>query len=253
MTEAEFRIVIFAWIALAAVLFPIQFFVTAPYGRHTRAGWGPQISNRLGWFLMEFVSLAVFVGLFLSGRVDKSAPMWIFFALWVAHYIHRSLIFPWATRTRGKTMPLVIAGSAVAFNLTNAGLNGFYLGYLAQSYPLSWLTDPRFAIGTAVFLSGAAMNIWSDYHLITLRSGSNAKGYAIPRGGLFELISCPNHFGEIVQWSGFALMCWNLPALSFAIWTAANLLPRALSHHRWYRQHFPDYPGRRRAVVPFVL
>jgi hypothetical protein len=70
---------------------------------------------------------------------------------------------------------------------------------------------------------------------------------------LFEWISCPNLFGEIVEWFGFALMCWSLPALSFAIWTAANLIPRALSHHAWYRGHFPDYPQARRAVIPFVL
>ncbi len=75
----------------------------------------------------------------------------------------------------------------------------------------------------------------------------------VPRGGLFELVSCPNLSGEILQWFGFALMCWNLPALSFAIWTAANLIPRAISHHRWYRTHFADYPKSRRAVVPGIL
>jgi len=66
-------------------------------------------------------------------------------------------------------------------------------------------------------------------------------------------VSCPNLFGEIVEWSGFAMMCWNLPALSFAIWTAANLIPRAISHHRWYRQRFADYPAARKAVIPFIL
>jgi 3-oxo-5-alpha-steroid 4-dehydrogenase 1 len=65
-------------------------------------------------------------------------------------------------------------------------------------------------------------------------------------------VSCPNHLGEIVQWFGFALMAWNLPALSFAVWTAANLIPRAVVHHRWYRAHFSEYPAGRRAVVPGV-
>jgi 3-oxo-5-alpha-steroid 4-dehydrogenase 1 len=48
-------------------------------------------------------------------------------------------------------------------------------------------------------------------------------------------------------------MCWNLPALSFAVWTAANLIPRSLSHDRWYRERFPNYPRERKAVIPFVL
>jgi hypothetical protein len=44
-----------------------------------------------------------------------------------------------------------------------------------------------------------------------------------------------------------------MPALSFAIWTIANLLPRALQHHRWYQQTFSEYPAERKAVIPFIL
>jgi 3-oxo-5-alpha-steroid 4-dehydrogenase 1 len=245
-----FNAIVIAWIALALALLPIQLFVTAPYGRHVRTGWGPNLPNRLGWFAMEAVSLVLFAGLFLAGPAPRSAPMWIFFALWVAHYTNRSLIFPWRTKTRGKTIPLAIVLGAVSFNLVNAGLNGFYLGSLAH-YSTTWLADPRFLIGLTIFIAGAATNIWADNKLIALRNGDT--GYAIPHGGLFEFISCPNLFGEIVEWCGFALMCWNLPALSFAIWTAANLVPRALSHHAWYRGQFANYPKARRAVIPFLL
>lgn len=245
-----FTVLVLIWIALALLLMPIQLFVTAPYGRHVRTGWGPSLPNRLGWFLMEAVSLALFAALFLSGPAPKTAPTWVFFALWVAHYANRSLIFPWRTKTRGKTIPLAIVLGAVSFNLVNAGLNGFNLGTLAR-YPNAWLADPRFLVGLAIFLAGAATNIWADNRLIALRNGDS--GYNIPRGGLFAWISCPNLLGEIVEWFGFAIMCWNLPALSFAVWTAANLVPRALSHHAWYRSHFMDYPRGRRAVIPFLL
>lgn len=241
-----------AWTLVALALFPVQLFVTAPYGRHARNDWGPSISNRLGWCLMEVVSLVVFAGLFLLGPAEKTPPMWVFFALWTAHYVNRSLIFPWRTHTRGKAIPLAIVGSAIAFNLVNAGLNGLYLGWSGAIYPPSWLADPRFIAGLAVFAAGAAINLWADSRLIGLRSGGG-QGYAVPRGGLFEHVSCPNHLGEIVEWSGFALMCWNLPALSFAVWTAANLIPRAVSHHAWYRRTFSGYPPGRRAVIPGLL
>lgn len=240
-----------AWIALAIALLPVQLFVTAPYGRHMRAGAGPSISNRLGWSAMEAVSLVVFVTLFLGGPAPKSLPAWIFSAAWCAHYIHRSLIFPWRIRTRGKSIPLVIVAAAAGFNLVNAGLNGFYLGHVP--YPDAWLRDPRFISGLMLFLSGAALNMWADGRLIGLRGTEGGTDYAVPHGGMFERVSCPNHLGEIVEWSGFALMCWNLPALSFAVWTAANLVPRAISHHRWYRAHFAGYPSARRAVLPFLL
>jgi len=245
-----FNIAVLCWIGLALLLLPVQLLITAPYGRHVHGGWGPRISNRLGWFMMEFVSLAVFGALFLAGPAAKTAPMWVFFALWSAHYANRSLIYPWRTRTGGKTIPLAIVASAVSFNVINAGLNGYYLGWLAH-YPTSGLADARFIAGLILFVAGAAANLWADNRLISLRSAGTE--YAIPRGGLFERVSCPNHLGEIVEWSGFALMCWNLPALSFVIWTAANLIPRALSHHRWYRVRFADYPAERRAVIPFLM
>ena len=245
------NLVAIAWTVLAVLLFPVQFRVTAPYGRHARSDWGPSISNQLGWCLMELVSLVVFVSLFLFGPTSKSAPMWVFFALWTAHYINRSLIFPWRTHTRGKSIPLAIVGSAMLFNIVNAGLNGTYLGWSGHVYPTEWITDSRFIVGLAVFLAGAGINLWADNTLIGLRA-DGSQGYTIPRGGVFEWVSCPNHMGEIIQWSGFALMCWNLPALSFAVWTAANLIPRAVSHHKWYRKTFPDYPPQRRAVIPGV-
>jgi 3-oxo-5-alpha-steroid 4-dehydrogenase 1 len=246
------NIVAIVWTLLALAIVPTQFRTTAPYGRHTRTDWGPMISNQLGWCLMELVSLVVFAGLFLAGPNVKTAPMWVFFALWTAHYVNRSLIFPWRTRTRGKQMPLAIAGSAAAFNIVNAGLNGLYLGWYGDVYPAAWLTDPRFILGLVIFLIGAGINLWSDNKLIGLRAGGQ-QGYSIPRGGLFERVSCPNHLGEIIEWTGFALMCWNLPALSFAIWTAANLIPRALSHHAWYRRTFADYPANRCAVIPGLI
>jgi len=42
-----------------------------------------------------------------------------------------------------------------------------------------------------------------------------------------------NFFGEIVEWTGFAVACWSLPATAYAIFTACNIGPRAISHHRF--------------------
>src|SRR5262245_52989048 len=130
------NLIAIAWTILALALVPFQLRTTAPYGRHSRTDWGPSIPNQLGWFLMELVSLVVFASLFLSGPLAKTAPMWVFFALWTVHYMNRSLIFPWRTHTRGKTMPVAIAGSAAAFNIVNAGINGLALGWLGDVYPV---------------------------------------------------------------------------------------------------------------------
>ncbi len=251
MSPTTFDLFLYGWIALAILLFPIQLRITAPYGRHSHAGWGWQIDNRLGWIIMELVSPLCFSYFFLSGELPKSRPMWFFFILWNLHYLHRSLLFPFRMKTKGKQIPLAIVGCAIFFNLINGSTNAYFLGSLCVPYPESWLLDGRFITGLLLFATGAAVNIRADNHLLALRKPGES-GYKIPQGGLFRLISCPNHFGEILEWSGFAIMCWNLPALSFAIWTAANLIPRAVSHHRWYLQHFPDYPKNRKAVIPFL-
>jgi hypothetical protein len=252
LDPASFDTAVMIWIVLGLAFFVLWLNVTAPYGRHVRPGWGPVMPNRLGWIVMESVSLVLFPLLFLAGPGGKDAAMWIMVAMWTAHYAHRTLVFPLRIRTRNKVMPVVIFGAAVVFNTVNSGLNGYYLGWLSAPYTDAWLRDPRFIIGSALVLAGAAINIWADNRLIGLRSGGET-GYAIPRGGLFEYVSCPNHLGEIVEWLGFAILCWNLPALSFAVWTMALLIPRSLAHHRWYRAQFPDYPPRRKAVVPFLL
>lgn len=253
ITLVSFRLLTWTWIGIALLLIPVQVVITAPYGRHSKTSWGPTIDNRLGWVLMEIVSPLAFGYFFLTGDNPKTGPAWLLFALWMGHYLNRSLIFPLRLRTAGKRMPVAIAASAVFFNLVNGSLNGYWLGTLGAPYSSGWWTDPRFLAGLSLFLTGAAINNWADNRLIHLRRQKDDTGYRMPSGGLFRFLSCPNHFGEIIEWTGFALLAWNLPALAFAVWTAANLIPRALAHHRWYRAHFPDYPPKRKAVIPGVL
>ncbi len=239
------------WIIIALILVPIQLKIIAPYGKHVSNKWGLMIDNKLAWVLMEIVSPLVLL-YFLLGYQAPNFPTLFIAGLWLAHYLHRSLIFPFRLKTKGKKMPFLIALSAIFFNSINAGLNGYYLGKFGSVYTIDWLLDYRFIIGLSLFLIGAIINIQSDNILLKLRKPGE-QGYKIPKGGLFNYISCPNHFGEIIEWIGFAILCWNLPALSFALWTAANLIPRALAHHRWYQQNFANYPTQRKAILPFVF
>ena len=242
---------IYLWTAIGIIIFPILLRITAPYGRHTTRNWGPMISNNLGWIIMEFPSLLLMPLLFFLSPGEKTWLSWIFPLLWIIHYANRTFIFPLRIRTKGKQMPLLIAIMAIGFNLMNGSINGLYLGNHAQNYTAEWLTDIRFMIGLLLFIGGMAINWQSDTILINLRKPGE-KGYKIPYGGMFRWISCPNHFGEIIEWTGFAILTWSISGLAFAIWTAVNLIPRALDHHRWYRETFEDYPADRKAVIPFL-
>ena len=95
------------------------------------------------------------------------------------------------------------------------------------------------------------MNLNSDAILRNLRKPGET-GYKIPRGGFFRFVSAPNYLGELIEWSGWALATWSLPGLAFLLWTAANLVPRAISNHKWYVSTFPDYPRERKAILPFI-
>jgi hypothetical protein len=251
MTDSLFYTIVYIWIVTGLVAFPFVLKIVAPYGRHTTRGWGPLLPNRLGWIIMESPALLVFAGFFLFGTANRNAVTWLFFSLYAFHYVNRTFIFPLRLRTPGKMMPVSIVFMALGFNFVNGFINGYYLGWIAD-YPLSWFTDPRFIAGIAMFIGGLMINWQADNILIHLRKPGET-GYVIPKGGFFNYVSCPNHFGEIVEWSGFALMTWSAPALAFAVWTFVNLMPRALHHHRWYRDHFADYPAKRKAVIPFIV
>lgn len=252
MTSTLFNSIVYAWIAIALIIFPLLLMVKAPYGRHIASGWGPMINNKLGWMFMEAPSLLVFGFFFLSGSLTPGFVTWVFFSFWTIHYVNRTFIFPFRLRTAGKKMPLSIVCMGIGFNLVNGFINGYYLGSLTAGYELSWFYDIRFISGSFLFIAGLLINWEADNILIHLRKPGET-GYKIPRGGFFRYISCPNHFSEIIEWCGFALMVWSLPALAFALWTAVNLLPRALHHHKWYRKTFPDYPPDRKAIIPFIL
>ncbi|MDH3732121.1 MAG: 3-oxo-5-alpha-steroid 4-dehydrogenase [Gemmatimonadota bacterium] len=251
MTDVFTRVV-FVWTAIGAATFVLLLKVRAPYGRYLRPGWGPTLPHRVGWIAMEIVSPAALVAAWLSGSGGREVWAVLFVVLWLAHYLNRALVFPFVSRWGGRRMPVAIMASAIVFNAVNGGLNGWWFGHIAAPYPDGWATDPRFVIGLSLFVCGATINIRADATLRGLRAPGES-GYRIPRGGLYRFVSCPNYLGEIVEWVGFAVLAWSPAAATFAVWTAANLTPRALSHHAWYRETFDDYPEKRRALIPGIL
>jgi steroid 5-alpha-reductase/3-oxo-5-alpha-steroid 4-dehydrogenase 1 len=249
MSEARvFEILLYSFFALAATVFLALQLIVAPYGRHTRAGWGPQISSTAGWLIMEAPASLFFLAVYLFGENRFAAAPLALLLLWQIHYVNRAFVFPFRRRGGDKPIPLAIPLVALLFNLPNAYLNARWLSHFS-SYQLSWLWDPRFIAGTALFFFGMGVNWQADRILRELRKPGES-GYKVPTGGLYRLVSCPNYLGEIIEWSGWALATWSLPGLMFAVWTAANLVPRARANHKWYRETFRDYPPKRKAVLP---
>ena len=240
------------WISIALLtFFYLLFFKAAPYGRHSSRNWGPMLSNKIGWILMEMPALVLFLYFFLKGNAYINQGVTVFVVAWVVHYFNRAFIYPFRIKTSGKKMPVIIALSAILFNSVNTYLIASFLAENPTIYSVDWFVSWQFILGFSLFIIGFGINQYSDYLLINLRAPGETN-YKIPNGFLFKYLSCPNLFGELVEWFGFAIMTWCLPSFSFFIWTFANLVPRAISHHKWYLEKFPNYPKERKAILPFI-
>ena len=236
----------YIWILIALIVFPINLIYKAPYGKHSTKKWGKSIDNKTGWILMELPALLT-CPLIYFAIVEEINLSIVFIILWITHYFNRTIIYPLRIKTKGKKIPIAIVASAFFFNMVNGIFNGYFLT-LVQFESISHM---YLILGLIIFVIGFYINVSSDNILIKLRT--KQKGYVIPKGKLFNYVSCPNFFGEIIEWLGFAIMTLNPGSLSFLIWTICNLIPRSKAHHKWYQENFKNYPKKRKAVIPYLL
>lgn len=223
--------------------------VPAPYGRHHKRGWGTTVPNRFAWVVMELPAMLVISGLVFSSPVRNVAVTLVPMGFWLVHYGYRTLVFPLLMRPSQRTFPALLVLFAIAFNTLNGYNNAQALISSGERGDplLTW----HFIAGAAVFAVGFVIHIQSDAIIRRLRARGET-GYGIPNGGLFRWVSSPHYLGEIIQWTGWAVMTWSLAGLAFALFTVCNLLPRAISNQRWYLDTFDDYPNSRRVLIPGV-
>ena len=239
---------LWSWMALALVIAAVLTKLSAPYGRHARQGWGVALPARWSWMVMEAVSLLAFMVCFLSSP-HRSWSAWLFVAVYAIHYGYRSFLYPFMGSASAAAVPISVSLMAVVFNAFNGSILGGALYWSSAGPP-----EPtyRFALGLILVIVGFYTHVRSDAILRNLRK-VNGPGYHVPDGFLFRFVSCPNYLGELVQWCGFAVMVGHLGGWTFAFWSAANLVPRAIDHHRWYLSRFDDYPIKRKALLPGLL
>ena len=253
MQEA-FNIFLLVMAIIAVVVFVALFFVNAGYGKFYNKRWGPTLDNHFGWFLMEApVFVAMLVLWWLSDRRTDYVRL-VFLLLFEAHYFHRSFIFPLQLRGHSR-MPWAIVGMGALFNTLNAFMQGGWIFYIspADMYPASWLRSLPFIAGVVIFAAGMFINIQSDTIIRNLRQPGDTAHY-LPKGGMFRYVAGANYLGEFMEWAGFALLTWSWAGAVFALWTFANLAPRAARTHDLYASEFPEEfdPQRVKRIIPFI-
>lgn len=255
-----YYLVMAAMLVMAIIVFIALFFFKAGYGYLSSANWGPKISNRTAWVIMEspaFIFMLLYVTEYLiSGRDtgNSTAVLLVMSGLYLLHYFQRSFIFPLLMRGKS-TMPVVIMLMGMVFNGLNAYLIGSWIFEFAPAgkYGTDWLASPQFIVGGLVFLTGMLINLDSDYVIRHLREPGDTKHY-IPQKGLYKYVTSANYFGELTEWVGYAILTWSPAGALFAIWTFANLAPRSKSLTEKYEEEFGDEYRKlkRKNLIPFI-
>ena len=245
----------FLWVMSAIAIFvfvALQFF-EAGYGYLFDRRYGPPVPNKIGWVLMEspvFVAMAALWS--ISERQWDVVPL-VLFTLFQLHYFQRSFIFPLLMRGNSK-MPLGIVLMGITFNTLNALMQGGWIFFLApDGYYADWFSKPFIYIGVVVFFAGMFINWQADYIIRHLRQPGDSKHY-IPKGGMLRFVSSANYFGELVEWTGFAIASWSWAGAGFVLWTFANLAPRSASLYKRYEKEFGEEftSLKRKRIIPFI-
>lgn len=253
-SEQVYYCVAWAMVALAVVVFFALRHISAGYGMMYSSRWGASVGNRLGWVLMESPVVAAMTALWLCSPRRGEAALVVMVGLFLYHYVQRSFIFPLLIKGRSR-MPWCIVACGVTFNLVNAYLIGGWLFYVSPpgEYPVDWLWSWQFIAGTVLFFAGNIINLHSDSIIRHLRRPGDTRHY-IPRGGMYRYVTSANYLGELVEWTGYAVLTWCLGSWVFVLWTFANLAPRARTLHARYISEFGDEYRRlrRRYLIPFI-
>lgn len=246
--------------AIAVIVFVALFFFKAGYGYLSSSKWGPKINNKTAWVLMEapaFIFMLFYTIRFALSGTDtgnSKVVLYIMAGLYLLHYFQRSFIFPLMMRGKS-TMPIIIMLMGLVFNTVNAYMIGGWLFEEAPSgmYDISWLWSPEFITGAAIFFAGMIINLHSDHVIRTLRKPGDTRHY-IPEKGLYRYVTSANYFGELTEWIGYAILTWSPAGLLFAIWTFANLGPRARSLTAKYEEEFGDEYRKleKKHMIPFI-
>lgn len=254
MSIELFHQILIGFSAVGLLVFIALFFVKAGYGMFRTAQWGFSIPNKIGWLLMEAPVFFVMLILWLqSDRSVLSVPF-LFFLLFELHYFQRSFVFPFLMKGKSR-MPVAIMLMGVVFNLLNGYIQGEWLFFLAPEdlYSSAYLCRINCWIGILVFFLGMGINWHSDYVIRHLRQPGDTRHY-LPEKGLYHWVTSGNYFGELLEWTGFALATASSAAWVFVWWTFANLAPRAYAIRQKYREEFGvEAVGKRKCLIPYIF
>ena len=175
-------------------------------------------------------------------------------ALWTAHFVRRTLESAFVHRY---SKPSIGASDYLVEYVYYWGFGA----WIAWSLSAPTQREPALALellGLIVFALAELGNASAHRLLRNLRT-AGGREKRIPRGFLFEWVSCPHYSCEILSWVGFNLATQTWAGVAFMLVSTGILAAWARARHLAYKEEFsgadggPVYPAKRRALLPGVF
>jgi very-long-chain enoyl-CoA reductase len=219
------------------------------------------LGMQISWttvFLVEYFGPILITLLLLAFRsqIYGSNPPLLYVqklgvAMTLVHYCKREYETLYVHRFSNDTMPWTnIIKNSTHYWAIFGYLTMYFFLHPSYTAP-SWATDMSYSILAWQFMFCEAMNFSCHCILRDLRKpGTTERG--IPKGNMFEYVSCANYFWESMAWLCFAIMSQVLGAYVFFAFSTMQMLQWALKKHSQYKKDFKDYP-RRKAMFPYLI
>lgn len=218
----------------------------------------PMLVFPLLWILTRhYPSSPVTKFIYPAGSASASTKQWqnILTLMFTLHFVKRELETIYVHRFGNDTMPLRNI-------FKNSGYYWMFAAWIAHVTLHPQYTVPacysRRMLGVGLFVICELLNLKAHMDLRNLRpAGTRIR--RVPRGILFNFVSCPNYLFEILSWVGFTLASQSVASAVFTVVGAAQMTVWAIAKHRRYRKEFDGqdgremYPKNRKILIPFVL
>lgn len=135
-----------------------------------------------------------------------------------------------------------------------AGLSAFVIGQAGNLYHHHLLAAMRRRPAEDAVAAASAVPTTPSTSTALEQPAAQRSKYAVPTGALFDYVTMPHYFFEIVVWLGIAMVAQQLNALLVALGMSSYLSGRAVATTAWYKARFgKEWPARRKHLVPFLF
>ncbi len=204
--------------------------------------FGPILLHSLVYFFPQF---------FYPGQTIQpyTFTQKVAFACVIFHYLKRELETHFVHRFSAATMPL--------FNIFKNSFHYWIIGGISIAY---FLYHPLFTetfsqgfvtAAAALFILCEFGNLYCHIILKNLRRpGTRERG--VPRGFLFEFVSCANYTFEIWAWTIFSVFTMTLTSWFFLAVSTAQIMAWSVKKHVALKKEFGDKAPKRKILFPFI-